>query len=604
MSELAPTPSPSTPTDEFDALYLALRRRLLLQCLAQTGDLSASRAGVRDAFIAARQQWRRVGALDQPEAWIRQRAMNAAQRHHAPHRRRIQAGLNEHQADVMQALGELKDTDRKALVLHHLGGLDTTAVGRDLSLTEATARRRLSAAQEAFALTRGCDRAKISEDLRALAPIVTHPGLPRAHALHHRARRRSRIQLALTVVIALAVAALGGLMVAPTPRSDALAAIDARPVTRAVFLSAAQLDTTLPNSSWQETSTSTNTDGTGLHDPCQRERFADPAAAGTWVRVLTASAPSTTVTQRTEVSVGDAVARKTYATTLSWYASCTQARVQLVSAAKLTGVGNQAWLLQLNAAGKSPQTYQVLVARSGMITSTLVLQVPTAKAASFASTDAVTELGRVMTQRLCRTSAAEVCRPVTKAVATPSVPPVAENAGMISTSDLPILPMVPHPWVGTQQVVGGPNLAATTCDATTFGGARTKARTFLIPGAGLPQSFGLTETVATFRTVKAATAAATMIRSQMASCHKRQIGTTVNHQQSMAKNGLAPAVWTWHEVAQINSKSQVVNYWMGVTQYGPVVAQIPLIPAPKVDTTAAAFLALVERAAQRLTQLP
>lgn len=597
-------PPPSTPRDEFDALYLALRRRILLQCLAQTGDLSAARAGVRDAFIAARQQWRRVGALDQPEAWIRQRAMNAAQRHHAPHRRRTQAGLNDHQAAVLQALSDLKDTDRKALVLHHLGSLDTTALGRELSLTEAAARRRLIAAQDSFALARSCDRRHISEDLRALAPIVTHPGLPRAHAIHDRAQRRGRIQLVLVVVIAIAVTALGGLIVAPTPRSAALAAIDTRPVTRTLFLSASQLDAALPSTSWQETSTSTNTAGTGLHDPCQRERFADPAAAGTWVRVLTASAPSTTVTQRTEVSVGDMAARKTYATTLSWYASCTQARVQLVSAAKLQGVGNQAWLLQLNAAGTSPQTYQVLVARSGMITSTLVLQVPTAKAATFASTETVTELGRVMTQRLCRTSAAEVCRPVSKAQATPSVPPVAENPGMIATPDLPILATVQHPWVGTQQVVGGPNLAATTCDATTFSGATSRARTFLIPGAGLPQSFGLTETIATYPTAAAATKAAAMIRAQMATCHKRQIGTAVNQQQTMSENALAPAVSIWHEVAQVNSTTQVVTYWMGVTQHGRAVAQITFIPAPRFDTTAADFLALVERGAQRLTQLP
>jgi DNA-directed RNA polymerase specialized sigma24 family protein len=604
MSELAPTPSPSTPSDEFDALYLALRRRLLLQCLAQTGDLSAARAGVRDAFIAACQQWRRVSTLEQPEAWIRQRAMNAAQRHHAPHRRRAEAGLDEHQAAVMRALGDLKDHDRKALVLHHLGGLDAVAVGRDLSLTEATVRRRLGTAEDSYVVARGCTRAQISEDLRALAPIVTNPGLPRAHAIHHRAQRRGRVQIALGIVIAIGIAALGGLIVEPTPRSDALAAIDARPVTRAVFLSASQLDTTLSSASWQETSTSTNNSGTGLHDPCQRERFADPSAAGTWVRTLTANASNTTVTQRTEISVGDTVARRTYATTLSWYAACTQARVQLVAAAKLSGVGNQAWLLQLNAAGSTPQTYQVLIARSGMITSTLVLQVPTAKAAAFASTDTITELGRVMTQRLCRTSAAEVCRPVQKATATPSVPPVAENPGMIATVDIPPLATVQNPWVGTQPVTGGPNLAATTCDATTFSGAKTRARTFLIPGAGLAQSFGLTETIATYPTVAAASKAAVMIRSQMATCHKRQIGTSVSQGQSMAQNTLAPLVTIWHEVAQINSKRQVVNYWMGVTQQGRVVAQITFIPAGKADTTAADFLALVERGAQRLTQLP
>lgn len=603
MSQAAPTPNPSTPSEQFDELYLALRRRLLLQCLALTGDLSAARAGVRDAFISARQQWRRVGSLDQPEAWIRQRAMSAAQRHHAPHRRRTQAGIDEHQTAVLRALNELKDIDRKALVLHHLGGLDPIAVGRDLSLTESTARRRLATAQDSFARTRGCERSQISEELRALAPIVTHPGLPRAHAICHRAQRRGRIQIALGVVIALGVAALGGLLVEPTPRSDALAAIDARPVTRAVFLTSSQLDTALPTTSWRETSTNTNTAGTGLHDPCQRERFADPAAAGTWVRTLT-STSGATATQRTEVSVGSSAARKTYATTLGWYASCTQARVRLASAETLQGVGNQAWLLQLNAAGTTPQTYQVLVARSGMITSTLVLQMPTAKAAAFASADGIAELGRVMTQNLCRTSAAEVCRPVAKAQATTAVPPVSENAGMIATIDLPILAMVQNPWVGTQPVLGGPNLAATTCDATTFSGAKTRARTFLIPGAGLPQSFGLTETMATYPTAAAAAKSAAMIRAQMATCHKRQIGTAVNQPQTVVQNALAPAVAMWHEIAQINAKSQVVNYWMGVTQHGRVVAQITFIPAPKADTTAADFLALVERGAQRLTQLP
>jgi len=158
--------------------------------------------------------------------------------------------------------------------------------------------------------------------------------------------------------------------------------------------------------------------------------------------------------------------------------------------------------------------------------------------------------------------------------------------------------------VGTLPVFGGPNLAATTCDATTFSGAKTMARTFLIPGAKLPQSFGLTETVATYPNAAAATSAAAKIRSQMQTCHKRQIGTSVNQQQTLAQNPLAPEIAMWHEQAQINSKSQVVTYWMGLTQSGRVVAQITFIPAPKVDTTAADFLALVERAAQRLAQLP
>lgn len=602
MSNLAPPPPTSTATDDFDTLYLALRRRLLLQCMALTGDLSAARAGVRDAFIAACQQWRRVSSLEHPEAWIRQRALNAAQRHHVPHRRRTESGLNEHQTAVLHALGELKDADRKALVLHELGGLDPAALGKDLALTETAALRRLTGAEDAFAHARGCSRSDIAEELRSLAPIVTHPGLPRAHAIHHRAQRRGRFQISLAVVAALAVAVVGGQVVAPTPRSNALAAIDARPVTRADILTASQVDASLPGTAWHETATSTNTAGTGLYDPCQRDRFADPAPARSWVRQLSEAAGAT-LTQRTEVSVGLAAARRTYRTSLVWYADCTQARMQLVAANRLTGVGDEAWLLQLNEAGSPARTYQVLVARSGMVTNTLVLAAPTEKASTYASTAGLAELGRRMTQNLCRATAAAPCRKVTQAQATPAAPPVTENAGMLATVDLPILAAVRNPWVGTQPVTGGPNLAATACDATTFTGATTRARTFLIPAAGLPQSFGLTETVATYSTVASATAAAAKIQSEMATCHKRQIGTSVDAHQAMAQNPLAPAVAIWHERAEINSKSQIA-YWMGLTRNGRVVAQITFIPAPTVDTTAAAFLALVERGAQRLSQLP
>lgn len=602
MSNLASRPPAHTTNDDFETLYLALRRRLLLQCMALTGDLSAARAGVRDAFIAACQQWRRVSALDHPEAWIRQRALNAAQRHHVPHRRRTEPGLNEHQTAVLSALGELKDSDRKALVLHELGGLDLPTLGRDLALTEAAALRRLTAAEEAFTRARGCTRGDIAEELRSLAPIVTHPGLPRAHAIHHRAQRRGRIQIGLAIAVALAVTGVGGLLVAPTPRSDALARIEARPVTRADILTASQVDASLPGTTWQETATSTNTAGTGIHDPCQRDRFADPAPAGTWVRQLS-EAGGATLTERTEVSVGIPAGRRTYRTALAWYADCTQARMQLVTASRLTGVGNEAWLLQLNEAGSPARTFQVLVARSGMITSTLVLAAPTANASTYASTTGLAELGRRMTQNLCRTTAAAPCARVAQAQATPSAPPITENAGMLATVDLPILAAVQHPWVGTQPVTGGPNLSATACDATTFTGATTRARTFLIPAAGLPQSFGLTETIATYPTAAAAATAAAQIQSEMATCHKRQIGTSVDDHQSMIENPLAPAVAIWHERAEINSKSQIA-YWMGLTRSGRLVAQITFIPAPTVDTTADAFLALVERGAQRLSQLP
>ena len=68
--------------DDFDAFYKDARTRLLLQTYALTGDLPASRAAVRDAFIVAWHHWRKVSRLDDPEASVRPQAWAHAQRRH------------------------------------------------------------------------------------------------------------------------------------------------------------------------------------------------------------------------------------------------------------------------------------------------------------------------------------------------------------------------------------------------------------------------------------------------------------------------------------------------------------------------------------------
>src|SRR6476619_987476 len=67
---------------DFDTCYLASRRRLVLSSYALTGDLAAARGAVGEAFVAARQHWRKVGRLPDPEEWVRTRAWAMAQRRH------------------------------------------------------------------------------------------------------------------------------------------------------------------------------------------------------------------------------------------------------------------------------------------------------------------------------------------------------------------------------------------------------------------------------------------------------------------------------------------------------------------------------------------
>ena len=55
--------------DEFDEFYKSIRSSLLQQTFALTGDLSASRSAVRDAYVAAWHHWRKVSRLEDREAW-------------------------------------------------------------------------------------------------------------------------------------------------------------------------------------------------------------------------------------------------------------------------------------------------------------------------------------------------------------------------------------------------------------------------------------------------------------------------------------------------------------------------------------------------------
>ena len=83
-----------------------------------------------------------------------------------------------------------------------------------------------------------------------------------------------------------------------------------------------------PNATWGPAKTHDNTAGDGLVLPCQQARFADPAGLGALVRELhvhprhARRTRATSATQFTELSADDAAAATTYKTTLGWYAGC------------------------------------------------------------------------------------------------------------------------------------------------------------------------------------------------------------------------------------------------------------------------------------------
>jgi len=121
--------------EEFDEFYVNTRRRLVHQTFAVTGDLGASRTAVRDAYVAARHHWNKVGRIADPEAWVRPRAWSIAQRRHSARPWHKEKSLSADQTKFLDALHKLSDAQRKTLVLNHLAAVPMSEIGPEIGET-------------------------------------------------------------------------------------------------------------------------------------------------------------------------------------------------------------------------------------------------------------------------------------------------------------------------------------------------------------------------------------------------------------------------------------------------------------------------------------
>src|SRR6478735_2002847 len=178
--------------EDFDDFYLSTRRRLVLQAYALTGDLSAGRQAVREAFVAARHHWRKVGRLPDPEEWVRPRAWAMAQRRHVARLWHREKGIGAEQKAVLDALHHLPDQQRKVLLLAHLAALSTADLGRELGETRARVEESLQVATEAFCRETGTAAESVGAAIESLAPIAEAPVRP-APAVTHRGGQGRRV---------------------------------------------------------------------------------------------------------------------------------------------------------------------------------------------------------------------------------------------------------------------------------------------------------------------------------------------------------------------------------------------------------------------------
>lgn len=588
--------------EEFDEFYLAARRRLLAQAYALTGDLGASQRAVRDAFVAARHHWDKVGRTADPEVWVRPRALSTAQRRHSVRRWHRQRGLDDEQRAVLTALTELSGPARHALVLSLVGGLGHPEIGRELGWPQARVVTALEQATQRLADRLGTTPADVPAWLAVLEPLTAQVSLPRAGTVRRRGvQRRRLVAVAGSVGAGVLAVTAGGFVTTsgsegPPLRADRL-------VKQAMLLGAPTLAPLAPKRPWRVVSTDDNTVGDGLNTTCQGSAFADDAGLGTLVREFRAGGtPARRAVQTVEISATDGAARDAYRTVIGWYAGCTVARLQLVDSYRLTGVGDEAVVLRMRIPGKSPRSIVAGVARTGSLTVSTVLE---SAAITPVAASAVQNVLGSGVRRLCGSAAAGSCVENPKLSAT-APPRSGETPGMLAVVDLPAVPGINFPWVGTDATAATTNPAATTCDRADFAKAKpvnSQTRTFVIPQGDLPQRFGLSETIARFDRPKAAADFADRLIRLVRSCPQRQLGSTLSNGLVISSKSLGGTIARWRLESQVNRREEKIVYWTAILRVGADVAQVTLTPVGTFDVTPEVWQNVVSRARERLLEL-
>ncbi len=135
---------------EFDEWYRCEHRRVLAAvALVTAPDAEAAEDATNHAFVKALERWDSVRQMEYPSAWVTRVALNSTYRTFRRRRRRIELQNSAEieavfqdkysDLDLLQALGELTQRQRRAIVLRYFEDMPQAGVARDLGISPGTA---------------------------------------------------------------------------------------------------------------------------------------------------------------------------------------------------------------------------------------------------------------------------------------------------------------------------------------------------------------------------------------------------------------------------------------------------------------------------------
>ncbi|MCF6378807.1 hypothetical protein L2K70_14425 [Nocardioides KLBMP 9356] len=625
--------------ETFDAYYVETRSRLLHEAYALTGDAPAARAAVRDAFVVTWHHWRKVGPLDDRDAYVRPLAFRRARRRHTARIWHRDKSLAPEVRATLDALAKLTPRQRELLVLNGLSSLSLTEIGRMVGLPRSDAERELQTATSQFALARDVQTTDVRRLLAELATPLEDIRWPRATVIRRAGAARRRTHTVIGAGVAAAALLVSGSLVATgadaeptslreekasagvTVHAPEPAGTTGEPlIDEAALLSPTQAERFGTGLDWSETATTDNLSGDGLLAPCQRERFADPdgvtALARTWEGsetrkvaakgtakgkkkgTTTQTRVTSTAVEMVEMSRDADRAATAFETASVWYAGCADPRTQLLDTRTVKRVGDEARALRLRTWGKQKSTLTVGLARTGSMVVTTVV-----RSDGRPPSDKATLTGLAASvNALCGTDGAGACAGRARSTRTAPLD-IGSPPGFLSVVDLPPVASVRGPWVGTDPEKARTNFAATRCDRTSFTGggiSRAKTRTFVFLETPNATQLGLTQTIGEMSPARARKFVET-VRTRIRQCGQANLGTSVTPLASSSTKTTDLSVWALS--IELND-SESFPFLMAIVRDGTAVSQLGFAPVRDMTMSRDDFVALARRMVERLEALP
>lgn len=147
---------------DFTAFYDATWNRTVACAYAISGDFGLAEEMAQEAYTRAWPRWSKLKTYDEPGAWVRQvatrlavsrwRRSRTALRHLATTRGPDPVlGPDGSTVALVDALRELPEPQRRAVVLHHLGGFPVAEIASIERCPEGTIKARLSRGRASLA---------------------------------------------------------------------------------------------------------------------------------------------------------------------------------------------------------------------------------------------------------------------------------------------------------------------------------------------------------------------------------------------------------------------------------------------------------------------